>query len=334
MLYSELSEEQRRQLIDVQQLFDAWRPVDRDMEMSPRLAWHTSKGKRYLYEKVQGNRKSLGRETPALARRKVENDARMKTLRARVRRLRARAEEMAPVNKAVGIARVPLIAARIIRELDREGLLGPHIIVAGTNALYAYEMAAGVFVGGRYTTTTDADLIWDNRHSLLLSATSVVRRDGLMSILQRVDPTFTADYGMIVRNDRGYIVDLIVPENEEIAIMRPVGDVEAQPIGNIEWLLTGPAFAQTVVGADGLPLRIVVPEPRTFALHKLWVSKQGSRNALKSVKDASHARIVCRLAQRNLGLSMNVKDMPWLPATLKKLLPELKRLARAEEEND
>lgn len=333
MDYTELSEEQRRQLIDAQQLFAAWRPASFDLANGPRLTWHTSKGKRYLYEKRRGERSSLGRETPVLARLKTDNDARVKALRTRVRRLKARTEEMAPINKAFGIARVPEIVARIVRELDKEGLLGQHIIVAGTNALYAYEMAAGVFIGGRFTTTNDADLIWDNRHALLLSATSAVRRDGLMSILRRVDRTFTADYGMIVRNDRGYIVELIVPDNEEVAVMRPTGDVEAQPIGGIEWLLTGSPFENVVVGADGIPFRMIVPEPRTFALHKLWVSRQDSRNPLKSVKDAAHARIVAKLAQRHLGLAISTKEMPWLPTTLRRLIPDLKKLARTADDS-
>ncbi len=332
MYYSELSEEQRRQLVDVQQLFEAWWPAEVDLETGPRLYWNKSKGKRYLYEQRQGQRSSLGRESAALIKRKTENDAEVRTLRARVKRLRARAEEMAPVNKAFGIARVPDIAARIVRELDREGLLGRHIIIAGTNALYAYEMAAGVFIGGRYTTTGDADLIWDNRQSLLLSATSVVRRDGLMSILRRVDPSFTADYGMIVRNDRGYIVDLIVPENEAIAIMRPEGDVEAQQISGIEWLLTGAPFEQVVVGGDGIPVRMVVPDPRTFALHKFWVSSRDDRKAVKSVKDLAHAKIVAALAQSHLRMPLVAKDMPWLPRTLRKLIPELKKTLRVDEE--
>lgn len=332
--FREFTEEQRRQLIDAQQLFAAWWPAVTELSNSPRLFWNSSKGKRYLYEQRHGKRHSLGRETASLTKAKTENDARIKSLRARVRRLDARANEMAPINKAFGIARVPEIAARIIRELDREGLLGNHITIAGTNALHAYEAAAGVLVRGSYTTTFDADLIWDNRHSLLLSATSVVRRDGLMSILRRVDRSFTADYGMIARNDRGYIVDLIVPENESIAIMRPDGDVEAQQIGGIEWLLTGKPFEQVVVGADGLPVRMVVPEPRTFALHKLWVSRRGDRNPLKSVKDMAHARIIARLATSNLGLPLTAKSMHWLPKQLKALVSDLKRLRDAKENDE
>lgn len=41
-----------------------------------------------------------------------------------------------------------------------------------------------------------------------------------------------------------------------------------------------------VVGCrDGSPARIVAPDPRWFALHKLWMSAQAKRNPLKRPKD-------------------------------------------------
>jgi len=328
MDFSELSLEQRRQLVDAQQLFGGWRPPAIEIAEMGGLYWNTSKGKRYLYEKREGKLRSLGRETLALAKLKAQHDTRLKELRSRLRPLTKRVEAMAPVNRAIGISRLPTIAARILRELDSEGLLGSHIIVAGTNALYAYEVAAGVRVGGEHVATGDADLLWDTRQSLLLSATGVVRRLGLMSILKRVDSSFATHYGFNAQNNRGYIVDLIVPEGEDFAQMRPNADVEAQPMGGVEWLIKAPPFEQTIVGEDGVPLRIVVPESRTFALHKLWVSQRADRNPLKKAKDKAHARIVATLAKTYLSAPLVSKDMPWLSPTLRKLIPELKSMMR------
>jgi hypothetical protein len=324
MDFVELSLEQRRQLVDAQQLFAGWRPPTIELATMGGLYWNTSHGKRYLYEKREGKRRSLGRETSALAKRKANHDARGRELRARLKPLNKRVATMSPVNRAMGIGRLPTIAAKILRELDSEGLLGSHIIVAGTNALYAYEIAAGVVVGGEHVATGDADLLWDTRQSLLLSATGVVRREGLMSILRRVDPSFATSYGYNAQNNRGYIVDLIIPAGDDIPQMRPNADVEAQPIEGIEWLIEAPQFEQVIVGQDGEPLRIVVPEPRTFALHKLWVSKRPDRSALKVAKDRAHARIVAALAQTYLALPLAVKSMSWLAPPLRKLIPELK----------
>ena len=329
MDFAELSLEQRRQLVDAQQLFSGWRPSAMKLASLGGLYWNTSHGRRYLYEKREGRRRSLGRETPALIHHKAEHDKLSKELRARLRPLSKRIETMAPVNRAIGIARLPTIAAKILRELDGEGLLGSHIIVAGTNALYAYEVAGGVRVGGERVATGDADLLWDTRQSLLLSATGVVRRQGLMSILRRVDPSFQAAYGSNAQNNRGYIVDLIVPEGDEFAQKRPNADVEAQPIGGMEWLIQSPQMEQTIIGEDGIPLRIVAPEPRTFALHKLWVSKRDDRAPLKRAKDKAHARIVASIAQTYLNAPLAPKQMPWLSPPLRKLIPELKSMLRS-----
>jgi hypothetical protein len=328
MDFSELSLEQRRQLIDAQQLFSAWRPAAFELSSMGGLYWNTSKGRRYLYEKREGKLRSLGRETAELKNKKTDHDQRVKELRARLRPLASRIEKIAPVNRAIGIGHLPSIAAKILREIDMEGLLGSHIIVAGTNALYAYETAAGVRVGGEHVATGDADLLWDARRSLQLSSAGVVRRQGFMSILKRADSTFVAQHGLVATNSTGYIVDLIIPEQKPPEMVS-AGGVDAQPIEGMEWLLAAPQLEQTLVATDGMPLRIVVPEPRTFALHKLWVSRRPGRTPLKKPKDEAHSRIVATLAEKYLSLPLVAKEMPWLPTELKSLVKDLKAATRA-----
>lgn len=321
MFYAEMSNEQRRQLIDAQQLFSAWWPVEAHVERNGALYWNTSKGRRYLYKKKNGISKSIGRETPELAAKKLAYDDAVKRARPLARRI----EKMAPVNRALRLGRMPEIASRIIREIDRQQLLGTHIIVCGTNALYAYEAACGVFIGGEHVATGDADLLWDTRQSLLLTATGV-RRDGLMSILRRVDKSFVADYGMNATNKDGYIVDLLCPESDDFTTMRLNADLEAVGMPGAEWLLQSPQFEQVIIGGDGVPLRMVVPEPRTYALHKLWVSGRADRTPIKRPRDRNHASIVHELVTRFLGQKLVAKDMPWLPRDLKALTKDLKKL--------
>src|SRR3546814_7231145 len=57
------------------------------------------------------------------------------------------------------------------------------------------------------------------------------------------------------------------------------------PLPEQEWLLPGTRISHVVVGRDGSPARLVVPDPRWFALQKLWMSAQGKRNPLKRGKD-------------------------------------------------
>ena len=118
--YSELSNEQRRQLVDVMQVFAGYYRASKDFDQLGSLHWQSSKGNRYLYEKRHGLRKSLGRETPALVQRKADHDLRRKTVASTSKGLRTRLDRMAPVNRALNLGRLPTIAARILRELDRE----------------------------------------------------------------------------------------------------------------------------------------------------------------------------------------------------------------------
>jgi hypothetical protein len=323
MAFAELSNEQRRQLIDAQQAFAAWRPAAGELDRLGTLRSQVSKGTRYMYEVHGSVRKSLGRETPSLLRRKAQHDARRAALKTTIRSLERRLDDMAPVNRALGLGRIPTIAARILRELDHEGLLASHIIVAGTNALYAYEAATGTVLPTEHVATTDADLLWDTKQSLLLAATGV-RREGIMGILRRVDRSFVADYGFNARNDKGYIVDLLCPETDDLTTMKAGADLEATPMAGTEWLLAAPQFEQTIIGEDGRPLRIVVPEPRTFALHKLWVSKRDDRDPVKRPRDAAHARVVAELVRIYLRKRFLVKEMPWLPNELRARIKDLK----------
>ena len=177
------------------------------------MAVLTVKGRRYAYENHGPVRKSLGLATPELLAKVDAHRERRKALQTRVRSLGKRLDAMAPVNRALGLGGIRRTAARILREIDREGLLGAHVIVAGTNALHAYETAAGVIIGQQHVATTDTDLLWDGTHSLSLAASGVFR-DGLMTLLRRVDRTFKTDYGFNATNDDGFIVDLICPAGD------------------------------------------------------------------------------------------------------------------------
>lgn len=322
MNYHELSNEQRRQLIDVQQAFSVWRPAIMEFESLGTMRVQSSKGNRYVYEVHSTVRKSLGRETPALLKKKAAHDAKRADLQKRGKQLEKKLTAAAPVNRALNIGGMRSIAARIIRALDREQLLGTHVIVAGTNALHAYEASAGVQIASQHVATTDADILWDTKQSLLLAATGL-RRDGLMGILRKVDQSFVAHYGFNATNRDGYIVDLLCPESDDGLTMNAGSDLEAVPMTGSEWLLKCPQHEQIIVAEDGMPLRIVVPEPRTYALHKLWVSQQPDRTPMKRPRDAAHARIVAELAAKYLGLKFNAVDMLWLP---KQLQAEIKNL--------
>lgn len=287
--------EQSRQFIDVSQAYAVLRAAQRVFIEKSRYAprWRHISGKDYFYigEKSQGVR---SRETElAFA---AYSEAR-ECLQARIATLKARFDEMAPVNVALRLGRVPKLPARILRALDAEGLLGKHLRVIGTHALYAYEAASGDYFQSDLLATTDLDLCWDAKERL-----SILAEDGsertVLSILKRVDRSFDAGrlYGLSAANDEGFIVEVIAPRAEDSSPATGIaGDVSAAPIPEVE-SLTGEAFSAMSIGEDGLPVQIVCPLPDAFVAHKRKISEAPGRKPDQRRRDAAQAEAVARIA--------------------------------------
>ena len=144
--YAELEDDQARQIINTEQVFDAYRSAQTTLRdhFTGSMAWKTVDGRSYLYRARNGIWVSLGPrspETEAIRERFIKG-----RIRARLRKLglAQRLNKMAPVNRAHRLGRVPVIAARILRALAEARLTRPVIATVGTNALYAYERMAGV----------------------------------------------------------------------------------------------------------------------------------------------------------------------------------------------
>ena len=69
-------------------------------------------------------------------------------------------------------------------------------------------------------------------------------------------------------------------------------DLKAVDVQHLDWYLSAPKLRQIVIGEDGFPAPLTVPDPRVFALHKLWLSKRPERDPLKKPKDREQAFLV------------------------------------------
>ena len=154
-----LSNEQARQLIDVGQSHVLLRSCLRELSREYRYAarWRLISGKEYLYIGEQ----SKGPRSPETEKEFESYTTIRDGIKARLDRTRRRLDEMAPVNRALRLGRVPKLPARLLRALDAEGLIGRGLTVIGTHALFAYEAAAGEYFDSGLSATTDLDLCWD-----------------------------------------------------------------------------------------------------------------------------------------------------------------------------
>ncbi|MET3972860.1 hypothetical protein ABIB94_007883 [Bradyrhizobium sp. JR7.2] len=330
MDFQELNNDQRREVVNSQQRFQALRDA-KDAYDAHRgsLTWVESKGHEYLvrsYYDKRGLRKqgSLGARSPEKEKMKADFEAKRTAAEDRLKNLRATMDRQAAVNRVLGLGRVPLIGARIMRALDGFGMLGSGIRILGTNAIYGYEAPSGARIDPGLATTEDIDLLFDARGGLTFVADDDVSDSSLLKILQRVDTSFErAKQTFRAVNRDGYIVDLIKPMQSSLwkkasdKIGSDPEDLTAVQIEGLDWLQNSPAFEAIAIDEKGEPVRIVAPDPRVWGAHKLWLSRRADREPLKRQRDAAQAEAVGALVANYLT------HLPFEPEQLKMLPREV-----------
>ena len=304
MDFKELSDNQRRVYIDAVQLYEAYLAAyHKGRAYRGGMHWKKAKGREYLFRSRDryGYGNSLGPRSPETEKILEEFRKNKQQVKERLKNLKKRLKEQARFCKAAMIQRVPRVAAETLRHLDRQKLLGHNVLIVGTNALYAYEAAAGAYVDTAITATGDLDILWDVRSRLTLVADDI-DKIGLLDILRKADRSFELSGPRSYRaiNRDGYMVDLIKSEPKSLLIkertqMGGPGDLKAAEIKNLQWLISSPKIYQIAIGEDGFPTAIAAPDPRAFALHKLWLSKQTNREAVKKQRDYDQALAVANL---------------------------------------
>ncbi len=301
----DFDDESLRLLANLEQHYATWIDAERVL-MPGRLAWKTVSGRDYLYclSDGRGNGRSLGPRSPeteasyaaAVAAREAAT-----TLWTLLRREGA-------IYRTLRLPRIASAAAALLRELDRHALLGDSLMVVGTTALAVYEIEARArfATAAGVDSTQDFDMTWvaTEPRQTTLSATGAAPRT-LLDVMKRVDPTYTinTERSFQVRNAHGYEVELLISQSLARTLPRNES-LSPAALAEQDWLLPGRRIEHVVCGLDGLPARLVAPDPRRFALQKLWLSAKPSRNPLKKSKDAK---------QGGLLLSAISERMPHYP---------------------
>jgi hypothetical protein len=308
---TEMNDTQRRVFIDAVQLYQAFAQLfGESRSYRGGMHWKKAKGKQYLFRSKDryGYGNSLGprsEQTEQILEQfrqaKLENSQRLAAIKARLK-------EQARFCRAALIQRVPNVVAGITRVLHQHKLLGKSITIIGTNAIYAYEAAAGVFVDSPILATQDMDMLWGVRARIHLAVMDQNRPPtGIMDLLKKIDRSFRRVGRQPFRaiNKDGYMVDLVKPRPRSVVAsersrLGDASDLEAAEIGNLHWLLSSPKFFQVVIGNNGFPAPMVCPDPRAFAVHKIWMSRQPDRDPLKKQRDRDQALTVAWIVGRYL----------------------------------
>ncbi len=324
--FQELNSDQRKEMVNTQQRYAAYHEADeRAQGYRGSMVW-TKEGERdYLvrshYDKSGIRRQtSLGPRSKKIEAIKTKYERGRSEAQARLQNLKTILARQSAINRALGLGRVPLLGAKIIRALDHAGMLGSGIRVLGTNAIYAYEAATGVRIDPGLTTTEDIDLLFDARRSLTFVADEDLSNPSLLRLLQKIDHSFhRSSRKFRAVNDDGYLVDLIRPlptppwRKQKQQIGPDAEDLLAAEIEGLAWHESAPSFEAVAIDERGEPCRIVTTDPRVYAAHKLWLSKRSDRESIKRRNDEAQARVVGQLVAKYMP------NLPYVSAKLRML---------------
>ena len=190
---------------------------------------------------------------------------------------------------------IPDRQAEILRKLDIEGLLGTDLMVVGTNAFVAYELAAGARFPTGNEETEDFDMAWcrGTKASLLGLGANITGKKTLFAVLKSLDSSYQINprkpYQAV--NKTGYEVELLAaPSTHPLPKFEPF-----EPMVTLieqEWLLQGMPLSVVVATVRGRACPLYVPDPRWMALHKLWLAKKPERNPAKKAKDHRQGEVL------------------------------------------
>jgi hypothetical protein len=300
LLYQHIDDNQRRVLIDLRQAYAVWRENARDQScrFAGSMRWREKSGIDYLFRKIGTSEKGLGRRSPET---EAVHEAFVFGRERTQERVKASWDELktqSAMARAIGLGRVPELPARILRLLDQAGLLGK-VRIVGTYALFAYESLAGVHLPPSSLATQDIDLLLDARRKLKMTLPGDGEKT-VLGLLQKADRSFEPFGGSRYRlaNAKGFLVDLIRAE-ERLGKPAPPAlpelaaeGLEPAPIQGLNWLVNCPLVETLVIDSRGLPAPIMVPDPRTWMLHKLWLSARSDRGPLQRPRDENQALLL------------------------------------------
>ena len=307
------------------QLVDATRQL---ATLPVSMYWQRKSGTDYLAVKHKSSDfgTTLGARSPSLERDLDEWIGVKEALKAKLKALNQTLNDRAHQFRALRLPALPDRQAEILRELDFKGLLRNDLLVVGTNAFAAYELACNAKFPVGNEETEDFDLAWCRGSPVSLAriapAQAKIARPSLFSVLTSIDSSFRINRSRPYQavNDAGYEVELLAAPSTH-----PLPQAEAfDPMGSLveqEWLLKGRPISCVVATVRHRVCPLYVPDPRWMALHKLWLSEKPGRNPSKKAKDKRQGFVLLDATRHFLHdtYPMDIDFVLELPGELREL---------------
>ena len=326
-MFALYTERQAREISNTEQKFFQLQELhQKERSFKGTMTYRKTKGNDYLvrwfYQVAEnGERKRvanvLGRKSDEMDLLLSNFEKGRELLKTKIRELEKDLENQAAINRQIGIGRVPELSARIIRKFQKVGIGSERMRVVGTHALYLYEMLAGVALHEDVTGTEDIDFLLDARSGLRFVVDDTLDDERLISVLRSADRSFDRSDNLYrAFNKNGFLVDFIKPQTKEPwfedMLETKSDDLQPSPVEGQGWLVNARNISATLIDQRGHALKMSAPDPRVFAIHKLWLSGLKSRDPLKKGRDKLQATLVASLVHHHLA-----KQFPWQADDLK-----------------
>lgn len=214
-------------------------------------------------------------------------------------------ERQAALLRAAGLPAMPAAAGRLIAALADAGLFKAGAMLIGTYAFLSIGNLLGVVWANRAAVTQDVDIAHSTQIELAVPGTQLNLPNVLeglefgMHPVPRLDPREPSTSFMF--RGKQLRLDLVLPgkgrQHRPVAV--PALRAAAQPLPFLDYLLEQP---QPSILFGGRVLRVTVPDPARFAIHKLLIRSERPL--------AEHSKARKDLVQATQLLEVLLEDRP------------------------
>ena len=324
------------------ELLEQVRAADAEAALGGTSGSYVSKairGRTYWYlQKSEGATKRqiyLGAETPEL----LERISTATKHRSNIALDENRRRELVAMLATGGMFRDSAATATVLRVLADASVFRAGGVLVGTQAFTCIANMLGVSFDKESLRTADIDIAHDTAIPVGLSERPL--QSDLLLRLRSADRRFFAVPGLDAREastsfkvrGRDLSVDFLTPDRSRGKSTKPVLlvhlGIAAQPLYGLDFLIDE-AVDAAVIGGSGI--RVNVPSPGRFALHKLWVAAERSPSeAAKSRKDLRQAAQILEVLidDRPDDITAAYKVLSRRPRMLRRVRAKLKSLEPA-----
>ena len=226
---------------------------------------------------------------------------RIKSLKAAAESAKRRRSTVSMLKRA-GLPAPILILGRLLEVIANAGFFERGMTLVGTAAYQTYSPIVGYHLSSANLMTNDADL------SVAEFIPSGSEED-FLSVLRRADPTFDAHWNegdklpkAFKAGSNDFLVELLTKQGRgrtSPVAVKSIG-ASAVPLAFQEYLA---ADAIDVIALYGSGVRVRVPSPARYAVHKLMVATR-RKDATKRLKDLAQAKELVEVLRGTEPLSL------------------------------